>query len=248
MAKTITCPACGNRGDASDDVHFEVRGQFQGRPVRKCLRCGLGLYVRAFGRPDVIPDSLWRQMEDMWESEFGSADDGDESGSDGDDAVHMAADTVAEGFPAGLSAGIALVFPACVIGVRDLFPTLAREYDDWDDIEGAELESMLRIAIAPSLLLFLRDEQNHAHISQVLDSQPSRTVDAVWEIYADRILTPAEARIASELLDAWKEGDSAVFGIKVAQALRSTAGLPSEMPFDEGRVDCALHACAEHRG
>lgn len=74
MPRVITCPLCGNRGDQNGDDEFrafEVRGQFQGKAVRKCTKCGNGLMVGLFsgiwlGKPDVIPEELWRQMNEVW--------------------------------------------------------------------------------------------------------------------------------------------------------------------------------------
>ena len=73
MPKNIVCPACRNRGQASIDGSsgFEVRGQHSGKPVRKCLNCGAGLYLRMLGAPRLIEPDTWRRMEAVWEREFG---------------------------------------------------------------------------------------------------------------------------------------------------------------------------------
>ena len=74
----MKCPKCGNSGEADADpaVAFEVRGQFEGSPVRKCVRCGAGIVVgRGFlggPKPRLIPAEIWKRMEDMWEQEFGT--------------------------------------------------------------------------------------------------------------------------------------------------------------------------------
>lgn len=77
MAKEITCPACGKRGEATIDDRgaFEVRGQFQGKAVRMCRNCGTGLFIGPFsggffGKPKAIPSSLWERMLKVWEREF----------------------------------------------------------------------------------------------------------------------------------------------------------------------------------
>lgn len=79
MPKEIICPVCGNRGEASIDEKsaFEVRGQFQGKAVRKCNNCEAGLFLGpfsgvVFGKPKVIPSDLWKRMEETWKREFGS--------------------------------------------------------------------------------------------------------------------------------------------------------------------------------
>jgi hypothetical protein len=50
----------------------------RGMPVRKCRSCGSGLIVRPRAFPpgakaEVIPAETWREMEAMWEREFGSS-------------------------------------------------------------------------------------------------------------------------------------------------------------------------------
>jgi len=79
MSREIVCPSCGNRGEAAVDESgaFEVRGQFEGRAVRKCRKCGAGLAIGPFsggflGKPRLIPTDIWKRMEDMWRREFGS--------------------------------------------------------------------------------------------------------------------------------------------------------------------------------
>jgi len=79
MPKEIICPVCGNSGEASIDEGsaFEVRGQFQGKAVRKCNKCGAGLFIGLFsgglfGKPKLIPDDFWARMKETWEREFGS--------------------------------------------------------------------------------------------------------------------------------------------------------------------------------
>ena len=79
MAIEITCPSCGNAGEAStgDGGAFEVRGQFQGKAIQKCKKCGAGLSIGPFsggffGKPKVIPREQWRRMDELWQREFGS--------------------------------------------------------------------------------------------------------------------------------------------------------------------------------
>jgi ribosomal protein S27AE len=68
----IKCPECGNKGSTQlDSDAFEVRGMYERKPVRKCARCGAGLFVLFPKRVKVIPPDLWRQMEASWEREFG---------------------------------------------------------------------------------------------------------------------------------------------------------------------------------
>ena len=78
MPHEIVCPSCGNGGEASidDSGAFEVRGQFQGKAVRKCRKCGSGLAIGPFsggflGTPKLIPKDVWRRMEEVWHREFG---------------------------------------------------------------------------------------------------------------------------------------------------------------------------------
>jgi hypothetical protein len=75
MAREIRCPSCGNAGEASvdDSGAFEVRGQFQGKAIRKCRKCGAGLTIGGlFGKPKVIPKDQWQRMEEVWHREFGN--------------------------------------------------------------------------------------------------------------------------------------------------------------------------------
>lgn len=77
MPTTLRCPACGNAGEATLDTAggFEVRGQYQGKAVRKCNKCGAGIFLGWFGKTRLIPADLWQRMQEVWEREFG----GDES-------------------------------------------------------------------------------------------------------------------------------------------------------------------------
>jgi hypothetical protein len=68
--KPIVCPACGSMGYPSDEELFEIRGQREGKPVRKCTRCGTGLFIRPLRKPQVIPHNLWVRMQELWQVEF----------------------------------------------------------------------------------------------------------------------------------------------------------------------------------
>lgn len=73
MSKEIQCPLCANRGEATTDDKgaFAVRGHFQGKAVRKCNKCGAGLFLGWLGRPKPIPSQLWQHMKESWERKFG---------------------------------------------------------------------------------------------------------------------------------------------------------------------------------
>ena len=71
MAKSLTCPSCGAKGLASDERIFEVRGIFQSKPVRRCTRCGTGMFVKMLGKPREIDPELWRRMQASWSKQFG---------------------------------------------------------------------------------------------------------------------------------------------------------------------------------
>ncbi len=71
MLKTRKCPVCDNKGDMSDENLFEVRGQLEGWPVRKCLKCGSGLVIRIVRKPRVIDPDFWKKMEALWNKSFG---------------------------------------------------------------------------------------------------------------------------------------------------------------------------------
>jgi hypothetical protein len=68
----IKCPNCGNKGPTDFfSAGFEVRGVWQGMPVRKCRRCGADLLLPPFRKPQLIESELWSRMEETWEEEFG---------------------------------------------------------------------------------------------------------------------------------------------------------------------------------
>lgn len=70
--KPIVCPACGSIGYPSDEELFEIRGQLEGKPVRRCTRCGTGLFIRPLRKPQVIPHNLWVRMQEVWQAESDS--------------------------------------------------------------------------------------------------------------------------------------------------------------------------------
>jgi hypothetical protein len=79
MPKDLFCPSCGNRGQATTDEAgaFEIRGQFEGKAIRKCNRCGAGLAIGPFsggffGEPQLIPKDIWKRMEEIWAQRFGA--------------------------------------------------------------------------------------------------------------------------------------------------------------------------------
>jgi len=57
---------------------FEVRGQLEGKAVKKCKKCGTGLLVGPFsggfwGSPKIVPEKTWSRMEKMWEEGLGGS-------------------------------------------------------------------------------------------------------------------------------------------------------------------------------
>lgn len=67
---TIKCPNCGNVGGTGSDA-FQVRGTWQGKPVRKCSTCGSGMTVGFPKRVKLLEPELWARMEASWERGFG---------------------------------------------------------------------------------------------------------------------------------------------------------------------------------
>lgn len=65
----MKCPHCKAFGPRRDELeeHWEPRGQLEGKPVRRCRSCGGGFYLRRFGAPRAIEDSVWLEMERAWE-------------------------------------------------------------------------------------------------------------------------------------------------------------------------------------
>jgi CheY-like chemotaxis protein len=70
----ITCPNCGQRGRTEAwSEEFELRGQWQGKPVRKCHNCGAGMTVvpsLTGAKAKLIDEALWDEMEKSWERPF----------------------------------------------------------------------------------------------------------------------------------------------------------------------------------
>ena len=65
----ILCPGCGN------GVSFEVRlWPSERSALRRCLRCGSGVWLRARRRPRLIPAQAWQVMEET-RAELGRADE-----------------------------------------------------------------------------------------------------------------------------------------------------------------------------
>lgn len=78
MARQINCPGCAAPGTVApyDNVVFQTRGQFEGRPIAKCMKCGCGLVFGVFsglffGKPKLIPAEVWERMQELWREEFG---------------------------------------------------------------------------------------------------------------------------------------------------------------------------------
>ena len=83
----MKCPACGNKGNANDGLHFDVMGQVDGTPIRKCLNCGAGLSAGSFGKARVIPASLWAKMEAEWSQAFPEPSSGSALGGIGEPGI-----------------------------------------------------------------------------------------------------------------------------------------------------------------
>lgn len=75
MTKQLKCPACGAIGESGmaalgQNAAFEIRGQWQGKPVRMCNGCGSGFTVGIFGNKR-IDDVQWGRMKALWGQNFG---------------------------------------------------------------------------------------------------------------------------------------------------------------------------------
>jgi hypothetical protein len=128
----ITCPSCGNRGGTEiGSSAFETRGQWEGKPVRKCLECGAGMTVGLGLRgtkAKLIDSSTWGHMEQVWGTEFGS-ESSSESGSEEPAAsVHFHVYEYASGGHPRRTVGI--------FSERPEAEDYAREYlADWEHVE-----------------------------------------------------------------------------------------------------------------
>jgi len=59
----LRCPACGNKGSTDG---FEPRlWPSERAAIRKCRRCGAGLWARARRRARILPPAVWRTMETL---------------------------------------------------------------------------------------------------------------------------------------------------------------------------------------
>jgi hypothetical protein len=71
----MTCPSCGAAGDSENETLFEVRGQVQGQPVRRCVTCDSGLVLKRklMGglRVGRIPAETWLRMKGTWDNSGG---------------------------------------------------------------------------------------------------------------------------------------------------------------------------------
>lgn len=74
VARTITCPACGESGQVGQHERgFESRGTWAATedPVYRCINCGCGVAVRAKRiargkRVERIDPDVWGRMEYTW--------------------------------------------------------------------------------------------------------------------------------------------------------------------------------------
>lgn len=55
----------------TDSAPFSSRGTLQGKPVWKCNKCGTGLFVRLFGKPQAIPSKILQDLRNEWELRTG---------------------------------------------------------------------------------------------------------------------------------------------------------------------------------
>jgi rRNA maturation protein Nop10 len=77
----IKCPHCGEKGtddapynvgepirrESQKQYAFEVRGNYTGRPVRKCLKCGKGVRVTFLPpRFKKVSDEEWDYLQEQW--------------------------------------------------------------------------------------------------------------------------------------------------------------------------------------
>ena len=75
-ATTVACPKCGNAGRGhGSNCRFEARGKHEGYTVYKCLGCKSGLLVSPlsgmfFGRPKIISELKWFDLEALWTRAF----------------------------------------------------------------------------------------------------------------------------------------------------------------------------------
>lgn len=67
MAAELTGKPVEEPTKAEQNYAFEVRGNYEGRPLRKCLNCGNGVRV-AFLPPRFrrVPPDEWEDLQEQW--------------------------------------------------------------------------------------------------------------------------------------------------------------------------------------
>lgn len=159
-----------------------------------------------------------------------------------------------------LPPALVLVLKAALAQIHDHFPKTARALDDlpiagkvafWTELDQAALQGVLRVAIGPSLVFFMADRTNHAMLTEALDTQPSRTVAVVWQMYLDHLLSSDEAATLLDLPDRWAAVRAAAYeearrtakwrySGAVARALRAAAGFNGEAGATEAMMFDAM--------
>lgn len=77
---TLTCPRCGKSGRTDGrEPRFDICGRNNLDLVCKCLSCRTGLQIEitpdmTFGKPEVIPDRKWFDMEALRGQQFDQSD------------------------------------------------------------------------------------------------------------------------------------------------------------------------------
>lgn len=158
--------------------------------------------------------------------------------------AERAADRLVRTLPNHPKPAVGLAFSAPVIGLREFFPVIARNYGEWKTLDVAVLERVFRLAIGPSLLVFLNDDDNRIYLSEALDTHPADTIDELWGIYSQQVLSDEEADWVADLPPIWAE-DPARFAVKMTRILRRAAGFASEdPPIDEALAWATVFAHA----
>ena len=80
----MKCPRCGVPGPKWEDEQFEIRGQVEGAPIRKCCPPSAepGLRLASSVGTKEIPGAMWAKMDAAWARTFppSDAEDGLEPG------------------------------------------------------------------------------------------------------------------------------------------------------------------------
>lgn len=233
VAKRIKCPACGARGEVGDDVTFEIRGQFQGRAVQKCLGCGSGIFVKPpLGRTEVIPADLWRKMQERWVEEFGDGGEDDDS-EDDYPAVAAAVQSLFDEAPEDLSPSVLVLASAAQDVAGAVLRLVASKDPEWFDLDVETIKGVVRCGATYYVLAATQADELRRYLADWLDVRPSEIAASVLDAYCNAFLSPAEAGIARTVKQRWDAEDADGYGMAIGRMMWRAGGGDGTPPITD---------------